>query len=198
MLFWDQKCAKQGAFLLWLSYGIHHMVWKFCQILQLQQLWLILPKPFGVQAMDLNIQPLCSWYNCHNTQLNMLRVLWEDSHISAIAFTADPKERELWKKIWREQGIIIDVVKSDIVSWDAFENSDGMLWVPFAGWPTLCIWCHLQGVTFSSCKPVSPCTRITGLLYNLRKFFQSKYVLCSSSFYSHLLCLDLHHFHFSC
>jgi hypothetical protein len=64
------------------------MVWKFSQILLLQQLWLILPKPFGVQAMDLNIQPLCSWLThtvhmmspsrCHFQQLQAGFSLYTD------------------------------------------------------------------------------------------------------------------------
>jgi hypothetical protein len=62
MLFWDQKCARQGASLLWLSYGILSMAWKLHQISQPQQLWLILPQLFGVLSMDLNIQLLCFWY----------------------------------------------------------------------------------------------------------------------------------------
>ncbi len=67
MLFWDQKCARQGASLLWLSYGIHSMAWKLHQISQPQQLWLILPQLFGVLSMDLNIQPLCFWYTLPQT-----------------------------------------------------------------------------------------------------------------------------------
>jgi hypothetical protein len=45
---------------LWLSYGIHHMVWKSHQISQ-PQLRLILPQLFGVWSMDLTRSQVPCW-----------------------------------------------------------------------------------------------------------------------------------------